>query len=125
MAKVLICGTRTWDDWTLIREFIDSLPDDTVIVHGAAHGADTIAGVCAMQRGLEVRAHPAKWALFGKRAGRLRNQEMLDEEHPDLVVAFTHNIATSKGTRDMVRRARDAGIPVEIHPWRQLEQQHE
>lgn len=116
MSVVLICGTRTWDDYKPIRKFIDSLPDDTIIVHGAARGADSIAGVCARDADLETRVYPAKWALFGKRTGVLRNQEMLDEEHPDLVVAFTYNIATSKGTRDMVRRAREAGIPVEIRP---------
>lgn len=116
MAKVLICGTRTWDDWKVISEFISSLPNDAIVVHGGARGADDIARILATRRGLEVRAYPAKWAALGKRAGVLRNQEMLDEEHPDVVVAFTHNIATSKGTRDMVRRAREAGIPVEIRP---------
>lgn len=119
MAKVLVCGSRTWtyyEDGELIREFIDSLPANTIIVHGDARGADRIAAACAFQRGLEVHAYPAKWALFSKRAGVLRNQEMLDEEHPDLVAAFTLNIVTSKGTGDMVRRARDAGIPVEIRP---------
>ena len=113
---IIICGSRTFADWKLIRDLIDSLPDDTIVVHGAARGADLIAGACAKQRGLEVHEHPAEWDRFGKRAGFLRNAEMLEKERPVYVYAFTGNLATSKGTRDMVRRAREAGVPVEVLP---------
>lgn len=41
-------------------------------------------------------------------AGGIRNKQMLNEGKPDLVIAFpTEN---SKGTWDMVRRAKRAGI---------------
>jgi hypothetical protein len=39
---------------------------------------------------------------------------MLDEGKPDLVLAFHENIDESKGTRDMVHRARGAGVKVVI-----------
>jgi hypothetical protein len=113
--KVIICGSRTWSDWKPIREYIDSLPEGTIVIHGGARGADSMAAACAKQRGLEVWEYPAKWTLFGKRAGILRNQAMLDER-PVYVVAFTLNLATSRGTRDMVERARAAGVPVEVLP---------
>jgi hypothetical protein len=41
-------------------------------------------------------------------APRLRNQRMLDEGKPDLVVAFTGG----GGTKDLVRRAVKAGVSV-------------
>lgn len=48
----------------------------------------------------------------GKAAGPIRNQHMLDGYHPDMVVFFHHDLSSSKGTKDMVERARKAGVPV-------------
>jgi hypothetical protein len=48
----------------------------------------------------------ADWATHGKMAGWLRNQQMLDEGKPDLVVAFSGG----RGTADMVRRTKKAGV---------------
>jgi len=39
---------------------------------------------------------------------------MLDEGKPTYVLAFHDNLAESKGTKDMVTRAKKAGIPVEV-----------
>jgi hypothetical protein len=39
---------------------------------------------------------------------------MLDEGRPDEIVAFHDNIAASKGTADMIRRAQKAGIPYRL-----------
>ena len=55
----------------------------------------------------------ADWAKHGRKAGPIRNQRMIDEGRPDLVVAFPGGT----GTADMVERARVAGIRViEIAP---------
>lgn len=87
----------------------------TQIVHGGARGADRMAGHVAKGLGYPVHVHEADWNAHGKAAGILRNQEMLDR-HPDieLVLAFHDDLAHSKGTGDMVRRARAAGIPVNV-----------
>jgi len=50
----------------------------------------------------------ANWAELGRKAGPIRNQQMLDEGKPNLVVAFPGG----RGTADIVRRARAAGIEV-------------
>ncbi len=55
---------------------------------------------------------------MGFAAGPIRNSFMLTEEHLpnepiDLVLAFSDDFAKSKGTRDMMRKARGAGILVE------------
>jgi hypothetical protein len=59
----------------------------------------------------EVRPNPvavmADWSI-GRKAGPIRNQRMLDEHAPDLVVAFPGG----RGTADMVRRARKSGVEV-------------
>jgi len=123
---ILICGGRDYDDvQTLFGQmdaFVEYEPDETGclsarwyrnlkrirIIHGDARGADTIAHVWAKYRGLEVQPYPARWKEYGKEAGPLRNQEMLDSEDVDVVVAFPGGT----GTADMVRRAKRDKIRV-------------
>lgn len=62
----------------------------------------------AADHGISAEGFPADWRKYGKSAGPLRNQQMIDEGKPDLVVAFPGGT----GTADMVRRAKAAGIRV-------------
>jgi hypothetical protein len=60
---------------------------------------------------------PADWDKYGKRAGAMRNQQMLDE-HPDIeqALAFHPNLKESKGTKDMVARLKRKRIPYFTYP---------
>jgi hypothetical protein len=78
----------------------------TLVISGCAHGADTLGIEWAEARGIEVARFPADWNVHGRAAGPIRNQQMLDEGRPNLVVAFPGG----RGTADMVRKAREAGI---------------
>jgi hypothetical protein len=49
---------------------------------------------------------------FHKAAGPIRNEQMLVDEQPDLVVACHDHLERSKGTVDMVERAHAVGVPV-------------
>jgi aspartokinase-like uncharacterized kinase len=106
-VRVIVCGGRDYADRRRVVEVLAGLPEDTVVVHGAARGADRIAGEVATSLGLRVEAHPANWRCHGKAAGPLRNRAML-AAGVDLVVAFPGG----SGSADMVRRARRAGIHV-------------
>ena len=83
-ATFLVCGGRDYADRdTLDREMSRFVTphleagDDVEIIHGAARGADTLAGDWAGARGLTVTPVPADWNRYGaKRAGFLRNTEM-------------------------------------------------
>ena len=110
--KVLICGDRNWRDYTAIKQYVSSLPPNTVIIEGDARGADQLAGLAAKEQGLPTEIYPAQWAIYGRAAGPIRNKQMLDEGKPDLVVYFHLDLDSSKGTKDMVTRATKAGIPV-------------
>lgn len=119
--RVLICGDRNWtDDDMVLEELLRETKEartvdvDVVVIHGCARGADTAGGLAAMSLGFEVQRFPAQWDRYGKRAGILRNQQMLDEGKPDLVLAFHDDLANSKGTGHMVRIARAAGVPVRV-----------
>ena len=112
--KILACGDRNWINGSAIRRELEKYPLDTIIIHGAARGADSIAGSIALSLGMQVEVYPAQWNLYGKGAGPIRNKQMLDEGKPDKVLAFHENIESSKGTKDMVKISQEAEIEVEI-----------
>ena len=78
-----------------------------VVISGCQTGADTIALNWASERGVETAKYPYL-VDFGRSGGPKRNQQMLEEGKPDLVLAFPGG----RGTADMVRRAKEAGIRV-------------
>ena len=109
--RVLVCGSRKWTDYAVIERRMKALPPWTVIIEGEARGVDKAARLIAKHLGLEVVPFPADWDKYGKAAGPIRNQQMLDEGKPDLVLAYP--MPGSVGTQDMIARAKKAGIPVE------------
>jgi hypothetical protein len=118
-VTVLVCGDRNWADVEEIRWFLQFLlfefkPEEITIVEGGCRGADRISGGIARSMGMRVFTENADWKKYGKVAGPIRNQLMLDKYKPDLVVAFHDHIEESKGTKDMVNRARTQGFEVKI-----------
>lgn len=114
---MLVCGGRDFLDVGALNETLDALASVVrvgLIIEGEAPGADTFAAVWAQTRGVDVARYPADWRAHGKAAGPLRNQRMLNEGKPDLVIAFP--TARSRGTWDMVSKARYAGIPTWVMP---------
>ena len=110
--KILITGSRTWTDKKIILKALSKQLDILYIIHGGARGADSLAGEAARELKLDVKVYPAEWNKYGKRAGYLRNKQMLDTEKPDLVLAFHKD--SSRGTQHTINLARERGIPVEI-----------
>lgn len=109
-TRVLVCGSRGWTDMATIYNRICSLPDDSIVIHGGAEGADRIAGEAAKSRGFHVAVMHAMWIRYGKSAGHKRNAAML-ALGPDLVIAFSLGTNGTQGTIDGARRR---GIPVEV-----------
>jgi hypothetical protein len=123
--RILVTGSRDWSDNKTLFDalsytYLDwkkSNPpggEGFIVVHGAARGADTIAGswVEAMAHAdahITVEAHAADWARYGNVAGHKRNQEML-ETGIDLVLAF--QLDKSPGTKGCVKMAKRMDIPV-------------
>ena len=124
--KVLVCGSRDWVDQAAIERELRKLPPGTILVHGAARGADNIAGYVGKRLGFIVRAYPADWDQYPKAAGPIRNSRMLKEEHPDpegvyidLVLAFYLDPNLGKGTRDMVMKAKKTKPPIQVETYSQ------
>lgn len=111
-VKILVTGSREWDDLRLIYQVLEKLPENSVVIHGdCLDGADHWADSICRDLGINKRVYPAKWKKYGKKAGPLRNQEMLDSEGPDLVLAFFWDYDKSRGTKDMVKRALREKVP--------------
>ena len=114
MSVVLVCGSRSWDEPTLIGKRLARLPRGTKIRHGGARGVDRYAGIYARALGFEEQVFKADWFGRGKRAGILRNLEMLDAPiRPRYVIAFWDGKST--GTKHTIDAAHERSIPVELH----------
>lgn len=123
--NVLVCGGRDFKDydlmirtlyalcdefelWSESDRFGNKMPQGIRIISGGARGADNMAIDWAVVNWTEFKEYRADWKKHGKAAGPIRNQQMLDEEEIDIVLAFPGG----RGTADMVRRARKAGVEV-------------
>lgn len=116
--RVLVCGGRDFQSQTAVWKALNEVAARSgriVVINGGAKGADALARewVHDQKRRAPCFAEscvtfPAQWLAHGPKAGPIRNQQMIDEGQPDLVLAFPGG----KGTADMVRRARIAGIEV-------------
>jgi hypothetical protein len=100
--RVLICGGRDFDDTDLFNKALGAIDGEIEIISGMAPGADTMAADFAKAYGYALHEFPADWNKHGKAAGPIRNQQMLDEGRPDLLLAFPGG----RGTQDMLRRAK-------------------
>jgi len=107
---VLVCGGRDFQDRDLLESFLDRLHAEEsvdMLVQGGARGADLLAGIWAMSRGIPMAEVPANWHFYGKSAGSRRNHSMLLLK-PSCVVAAPGG----RGTEHMKMIARTAGIQV-------------
>ncbi len=110
---VIIAGSREFQDYALLCRKCDvifSRRKPTAILCGEARGADTLGKRYAQEHGIPVLSFPADWEKYGRKAGFLRNQEMAD--NADALVAFWDG--KSKGTKNMIDIADNAGIPCRV-----------
>lgn len=105
--RVLVCGGRSFSNYAMLSKTLDSL-GVSELCHGAARGADSLAGKWAAERNIPVKEYPAKWEQWGKSAGYRRNVEMIQDFSPEKVVAFPGGV----GTQHMVNIAKERGVPV-------------
>lgn len=117
--RILITGSRNWDDGDAIRRAISTWgrgvgvhPQAVTVVHGGARGADSLAAAIARDLGCHIEEHRADWDTYGRSAGHRRNAEMVNAG-ADVCLAFP--LGASPGTRGCMRLAKAAGIPVFVY----------
>lgn len=109
--RVLVCGGRDYSDAAMVNGILDGINRSTpiaVLIQGGAAGADCLAREWCGAHEVPYDNYAADWKAHGRAAGPMRNQRMIDDGNPDLVVAFPGG----RGTADMVRRARKAGLTI-------------
>lgn len=109
--RVLITGSRDWDRPEVIAYALGLAVGELgpfILVHGDARGADRMAAELHESYGFTSEPHPADWDRLGKRAGFVRNAEMVDSG-ADLCLAFIKD--NSKGATMCADLAEKAGIP--------------
>jgi len=106
-VRIAIVGSRDYPCLQQVVDFINGLPEGTVVISGGARGVDQTAENAARARGLQVESYPVtpeQWRTLGRKAGMLRNTVLI--ELSDTVVAFWDE--QSKGTLDSIRKAEAA-----------------
>ena len=128
MIRLIIAGSRDFDDYELLKQTCDYMLQnhvDVEIVSGKANGADRYGEAYAKERGYKVTEFPADWKDFGKprilktndkgerynaMAGIKRNRSMAI--YADALIAFWNG--KSPGTKNMIEEARKRGLKVKI-----------
>lgn len=98
--KVAVIGSRTFDNYDEVKNTLSTLKI-SLLVSGGAKGADSLGERYAKENNIETKIFHPDWDKYGKRAGFLRNSDIINEA--ELIVAFWDG--QSKGTKDSIDKA--------------------
>ncbi len=107
MIKLAIVGGRDYTDYehfkTIVDDYVEEIGMPNEIISGGAIGVDTMASLWANEHNITITELKPDWNKFGKRAGILRNT--------DIISASTHVLALptkkSIGTHDSINKAKN------------------
>lgn len=114
--KVIVAGSRTFDDYELLKAELNILIAPNVftmgieIVSGTANGADKLGERYASEYNFGVKRFPAEWNKYGKQAGYLRNKQMA--EYATHCVCFWDG--KSRGTKMMIDLAKGHNLNLHV-----------
>ena len=99
--KVIIAGSRHMpsSQTHLIQRAVKASKFKvTEVVCGMAKGADTLGKEWAEKKNIPVKEFPAKWGIYGRGAGPVRNREM--SHYADALIVFIWG--NSRGSLNML-----------------------
>ena len=109
--KTIIAGSRTFIDYTVLSLIMDKIHwKPTLIISGGARGVDKLGERYAKENNIPLEIVPAKWDLYGKKAGYIRNKIMA--EKGEALVALWDG--ESRGTKMMIELAKSIGLVVKV-----------
>jgi hypothetical protein len=114
MSRVLVCGGRSYADFTSVSRALLEVHLSLgilLLVHGGVSGADALAGTWAVKFGVPSKSYPPDHDRHGDQAIFIRNGLMIADGRPHLVIAFPGG----PGTMDLLAKAAVAGLPI-WHP---------
>ena len=95
--NVAIVGSREFDNYLFFKNEVDKILlniNVREIISGGARGVDTLAIKYAREREIPYRVFYPQWETLGKKAGIIRNIDIVDSS--DLCIAFWNGL--SRGT---------------------------
>jgi hypothetical protein len=111
--RTIIAGSRTAIHYNDLIHAVAAAPWKlTMVISGAARGADALGERWARDNAIPLLRMPADWHTHGKRAGYFRNVEMADKAQA-LIALWD---GASRGTAHMIETARSKGLLVSV--WR-------
>ena len=117
ITRVIVCGSRGFNDREKCFKYLDKLLSDVEsfeIVSGHAAGADLLGEEYANAKGAKLTVFKPDWNKYGRAAGPVRNQQMLDYALLGRAIVIVFWDDKSRGSKDMFDRARKAGAEVHI-----------
>lgn len=110
--KCIIAGCRYIKDYKHVVNGIKAA-NFTIseVVSGGAAGCDALGERWAKENSIVLQRFPARWDLYGRSAGPIRNEEMA--QYADALIAIWDG--RSSGTKDMITRAQTKNLNVYIH----------
>ncbi len=119
MSTLIVSGSRNANQGHIVSVDkvlfqLHAVEPITLLVHGGCRGVDQIAALWAAFRKIPVKVYSADWDQHGRKAGPMRNLDMLVSHPGARVAAFPLGYGTSPGTRGMIKLAKKRGHAVTI-----------
>lgn len=108
--RIAVVGSREYKGLDAVRQFVWECERTTVIVSGGAHGVDRAAVDEAKRLNMPYEEHLPDWNRHGKRAGAIRNADIV--RNADEVVVFWDG--KSRGTQITMKMAQDSKKPLRV-----------
>ena len=106
-----IIGSRNFNDYEMLKIVCGKLIKNTdAVVSGGANGADILGKQYAIEHALQYIEFLPDWEAYGKRAGFMRNHDIIDNS--DFIIAFWDG--KSNGTAHSIELARNSKKPTLI-----------
>lgn len=115
--KIAVVGSRNFNNKDFVINKLSAIIldleyyDDILIISGGAYGVDSWAEEVALIHKISKIIFKPDWDKYGKRAGFLRNELIVNEA--DKVIAFWDG--QSKGTKNSIDLAIKAKKPIDIY----------
>ena len=121
--RIIVAGTRTFSDYELLRNKLDNFISElnqkypgkqVAIITGAAKGADQLGSLYARSHNIPLKEFPADWNTYGRAAGPIRNQQMLDFALHGIPALIAFWDGESRGTKNMINIAKRCNVQTEV-----------
>jgi hypothetical protein len=114
--KIIIAGSRNFNNYKLLKNTCSKIINELKynnskceIISGNAFGADRLGELFAKENSYNLKIFPANWEKYGKSAGYVRNQQMIEyvKDNPEkgyLIVFWDEKSRGTKNTIDLARK---------------------